>query len=195
MSNRSKKNVFDKEANDTLKRVLVSKEFRNSMMERVTGNKPKNGNSSLEWSLSNNAYLDIENKYNEKLAVYITDLRHKMADELEHGIKSQPITRTMERQRIIIPHDKFDEYWNQRKKLFVQLRKYDSMSSLYIDDSRRVIIDYIHVAESVLQHMFGSPLHPAKLSLRDYGILLQLYKKHEKEYGLKYPEVPDEFIS
>lgn len=58
------------------------------MMERMIGTKPKSGNSSLEWSLSNNAYMDIENKYNKKLAVYITDLRHKMADELEHGIKS-----------------------------------------------------------------------------------------------------------
>ena len=72
MSNRSKKSIFVKEHNDTLKKVLVSPEFMNHMMELMTREKPKNGTVSLEWSLSNKTYLDLEDEYNEKLAKYIT---------------------------------------------------------------------------------------------------------------------------
>lgn len=35
MYNKSKKNVLDKEANDTLKKMLVSKDFGNSMMNYI----------------------------------------------------------------------------------------------------------------------------------------------------------------
>lgn len=88
MSNRSKKNPLIKEANDTLKRILIAPECRSHMMELMTGSKPKNGKESLEWSLSNKHYLEVENEYNNKLAEYITCLRHEMVDKIKVHVQT-----------------------------------------------------------------------------------------------------------
>jgi len=127
MSNRSKKSIFVKEPNDTLKKVLVSPEFRNHMMELVTGTKPKNGTISLEWSLSNKTYLYLEDEYNEKLAKYITELRHEMKARLDSNVVADKVDRVKERHKIIIPAELFDAYWDEKTALDVDLGKYRKM--------------------------------------------------------------------
>lgn len=197
MSNRSKKNVFVKEANDTLKRALVSPEFRNYMMERMTGTKPKNGRLSLDWSLSNDKYLAIENEYNEKLAGYITDLRHEMAANVNRQnatIRARVCCAIKERYRLIIPAGVFDEYWKEKMALDADLEKYRKMSYVYSDDRRRLVNEYIYSAESVLQHMYGSPLPAKKYYIEDYKAVLELYDEHKSEYGLAYPSFPKEHL-
>ena len=194
MSNRSKKNIFNKEANETLKKVLVSPEFRNHMMELMTGTKPKNGAVSLEWSLSNKAYLDLEDEYNEKLAKYITDLRHEMKARLDSNAATDKVDRVKERHKIIIPAELFDTYWSEKTALDADLGKYIKMSYAYTDDRRRIINEYIYSAESVLQNIYGSPLPVKKLYIEDYKTVLKLYDEHRVEYDLAYPSFPEEYL-
>jgi hypothetical protein len=190
MSNRSSKDIFTKEANDTLKRVLISPEFRNRMMELMTGTKPKNGKASLEWSMSDMAYIALEKEYNDKLAKYITDLRHEMKDRLSESKKD----RAKDRYRTIIPDEKFNEYWEEKNVLDADLDKYRRMSYLYTDDKRRMVNDYIYSAESVVQNMYGSPLPVKKYHIEDYKALVELYKKHRSQYDLAYPSFPEEHL-
>jgi len=94
MSNRSKKNIFVKEANDTLKRILISPEYRNHIMELITGIKPKNGKVSLEWSLTNTMYQDIENECNNELAEFISNLGHEIVARLKQNVMNHsPATK------------------------------------------------------------------------------------------------------
>lgn len=200
MSNRSKKDVFVKEANDTLKRALVSPEFRNCMMEIVTGTKPKNGRCSLEWSLSDKVYLEIEEEHNKKLASYITDLRHGMAAKIRstsiNSVKHETTeNKIMNRHRIIIPDDKFDEYWEEKKLLDKDLEKYRRMSYTYNDDKRRIVNDYIYGVENIFQHAYGSPLPIKDYHIEDYEIVLKLYREHQKEYNLAYPSFTEEYLT
>ena len=194
MSNRSKKNVFAKEANDTLKKVLVSPEFRNHMMELMTGTKPKNGAISLEWSLSDKTYLAIENEHNEKLARYITDLRYEMKDRLNSAAVMNKVDRVKDRHKMIIPAELFDRYWVEKAALDMDLGRYRRMSYAYTDDRRRIVNEYIYSAESVLQNTYGSPLPVKKFYIEDYKTVIGLYEKHQVEYDLPYPSFPEEFL-
>lgn len=194
MPNRSKKNIFDKEANDTLKKVLVSPEFRNHMMELMTGTKPKNGTISLEWSLSNRTYIDLEDEYNKKLAQYITELRHEMKDRLDSNVVANKVDRVKERHKVIIPAELFDAYWDEKIALDADLGKYRKMSYAYTDDRRRIVNEYIYSAESVLQNIYGSPLPVKKFYIEDYKTVLKLYDEHREDYDLAYPSFPEEFL-
>lgn len=81
MSNRSKKDIFVKESNDTLKKVIISPELRNQIMELITGTKPKNGQESLKWSLEHEKYLKAENAITDDVAKYITTKRQELYSE------------------------------------------------------------------------------------------------------------------
>lgn len=190
MSNRSKKDIFVKEANDTLKKILVTPEFRSRMMELMTGTRPKNGATSMEWSMSNKTYLDVEDEYNEKLAKYITDLRHEMRARLSES----RIDVVKDRYRKIMPKEVFDKYWEEKVALDADLDKYRRMSYLYIDERRRLVNDYIYSTESVLQHMYGSPLPVKKYNIEDYRALMKLYNEHQNDYNLAYPSFPKEHL-
>lgn len=81
MSNRSKKDIFVKESNDTLKKIIISPELRNKIMELITGTKPKNGQESLKWSLEHEKYLKAENAITDDVARYITTKRQELYSE------------------------------------------------------------------------------------------------------------------
>ena len=194
MSNRSKRNVFIKEANDTLKRVFISPEYRNYMMEIVTGEKPKNGKASLEWSRSNESYLKVEDEYNTKLAEFITSLRQEMAVVVRDNNKQHKNDRAIQRDKIIIPEGRFDEYLEQKELLDKDIKQYIMVSHMYNGDERRIINDYTYSALSVFQKMYGSPLPVKPYIIEDYRALLEIYETHQKEYNLAYPSFPEEHL-
>ncbi len=194
MSNRSKKDVFAKEANDTLKRVLISPEYRSYMMETVTGEKPKNGNVSLEWSRSDTSYLEIEDEYNAKLAEHITHLRREMAVTVR-GLHSQDgDERSIQKNQIIIPKDLFGEYLEQKQLLDMDLKQYVELSHICNSDERRIINEYMCSSLSIFQQMYGSPLPVKSYDAKDYHSLLEIYEKHQNEYNLAYPSFPEEYL-
>lgn len=195
MSNRSKKNVFSKEANDTLKRVFISPEYRNHMMEIMTGDRPKNGSESLKWSQSNEEYLKIENKYNTRLAEFITGLRYEMAATVEGKIKHDKNDRAVKRDQMIIPEDRFEEYMERKQLVDRDIKQYIRLSNMYNGDERRIINDYIYSAFSVFQKMYGSPLPVKPYIIEDYRILLELYNKHKEDYNLAYPSFPEQYLT
>lgn len=195
-SNRSKsnKNILFKEADDTLKRALVSPECRNHIMEIMTGAKPKNGRLSLEWSLSNKEYLEIEDDCNSKLAEYITQLRHEMVararnlkmDVAEDGAEKEGMQS--------IPKDQFEEYWRQWKSIDKDLIKYKRLLNTRNDTIRPVVSAYICSIKSYIRHLYGCKFPVVPYSRKSYDELLTIYDQYREEYDLPFPGFPEEHL-
>ncbi len=190
----SRRDPFVKEANDTLKRVLITKEFRNHVMEKVTGNKPTNKDASLEWSLSNDEYTKIEDECNQRLASYITTLRHDIVSKLVGNKREEKINKIRNKHIMMIPEGNLEEYWKERNLLCEELEKYRIMSDMYNDETCRIVNEYIYSAESLLQNAHGCPLPVQTYCSEDYKVLVGLYNKHRNKYNLTYPYIPEEHI-
>ena len=212
MSNRSKKNIFVKEPNDTLKKVIISPELRNQIMELITGTKPKNGNDSLKWSLEHKRYLIAEDKITDEVAKYITTKRQELYADVAswNSNASQDSTNTdtsmqrtneewrikaKERDRAIIPEEVFDEYWTEKEAIEKQLKEYTKISILYSDiQTRKIVDEYVYCVLRLIQHKYGSQLEVKPLGIDDYKTILKLYEQHKDEYNLPYPGFPEEHI-
>jgi hypothetical protein len=84
-SNRSKKDIFHKDADDTLKRQLISSEFRKYIVLFITGKEAHNGADALLVTSSSQEYIELENFYNKRLASHITSIRY----EIVHKVKNR----------------------------------------------------------------------------------------------------------
>jgi len=215
MSNRSKKNIFIKESNDTLKKIIISPELRNQIMELITGTKPKNGKDSLKWSLEHNKYLIAEDKITDDVAKYITTKRQELYAEVAswNGNASQDISKftdtdiqvqhtnekwrmkAKERDRAIIPEEIFNEYWTEKEAIERQLRQYTKISKLYSDiQTCKIVDEYVYCVLRVIQHKYGSPLGVKLFGIDDYKTILKLYEQHKDKYDLTYPGYPEEHL-
>lgn len=82
-SNRSRKDVFKKEADDTLRRQLISPEFQKLIALMITGETAHNGADALRLTSSHPKYAELEGYYNKRLASYITYLRYDIHNKVE----------------------------------------------------------------------------------------------------------------
>lgn len=189
------------------------------MIEIITRIKPKNNKASLEWSLSNSKYLEIEDEFNAKVADDMTRRSHEMAArikelaqessraaidagpqhqlaEIKHtnmdSSSHEHINSAKERERKIIPADRFEEYWTEREAVYRDLDKYRKLSYLYSGIEHRIVYSYFHSVKSFLEHIYGSPLPVRKYNIEHYNVLLDIYEKHKDEYGLAFPSFPEE---
>ena len=208
MSNRSKKNVFIKEPNDTLKKVRISPELRNQIMELVTGTKPKNGKDSLKWSLEHEQYLIAEDKVTNDVAKYITSKRQELYADVAswNSNASHDFANTdtpsrewrmnaKESDRVIIPKEIFNEYWTEKKEIEKQLKEYAKISKLHSDIRTCKIVDeYVYCVLRVVQHKYGSQLGVKTFGIDDYNTILKLYEQHKDEHNLTYPGFPEEHL-
>ena len=223
-SNRSKKNVFHKEADDTLKRQLVSSEFRKHIVLAITGKEAHNGADALLVTSSNQEYIKLENFYNRKLASYITSLRHEIADKIKNkdyilcpdlclqdtlaegaindvsaysksfATDKAEEDKTRNKEMKIIPVCRFEDYWTDRKLIVDDLIKYNKVSYLCSDINRKIIDDYSYSAMSVLRHTYGSSIPVIKYDIEHYKVLLKIYEKYKDRYNLAYPSFPEEHL-
>lgn len=214
-SNRSKKDVFHKEADGTLKRQLISSEFRKHIAILITGREAHNGTDALLLTSSSQEYTELENFYNKKLASYITSIRHEIAHKIKNrnydlpdegassnasvDKKSFETEKSKEdkirsREMMIIPANRFEGYWADRKLVVEDLKKYNKVSGMYEDINRRIIDDYSYSAMSVLRHAYGSCIPVIKYNIEHYKTLLKIYEEHKDEYNLAYPSFPEEFL-
>ena len=145
-SNRSKKDIFQKIPDDTLKRQLISSEFRKHAASKLANKKVTNGTDALQLLSSNSEYIKLEEHYNAKLASYIQDLRFEMANKIdsgdlsiptlsspsEHEINAQTFSQNgkmeLEKikkiEKISIPEENFSAYWKERLEWSSKLDKY-----------------------------------------------------------------------
>ena len=222
-SNRSKKDVFHKEADDTLKRQLVSSEFRRHVALLIAGKKTHNGADALSVTSSSQEYTKLESFYNNKLASFITSIRYEIAHKVKNrdydlpsyakgglgqryeGASSNASAdekffekakedKIRNKEMMIIPANRFENYWTDRKLVVEDLKKYNKVSGMYECINRRIIDDYSYSSMSVLRHAYGSCIPVIKYNIEHYKTLLKIYEKHKDEYNLAYPSFPEEFI-
>lgn len=208
-SNRSKKDIFVKEADDTLKRQLISSEFRKHIAKEITGKNAHNGADALLVTSSSQEYIELENFYNKKLASYISSMRYEIANKVKNNDYSIPdesansnTNKLLEaeedkirnKEMKIIPANRFEDYWANRKLVVEDLNKYKEVSCLHKDINRRIIYDYSYSAISVLRHAYGSCIPVIKYNIEHYKVLLEIYKKHKDKYNLAYPSFPKEYL-
>ena len=220
-SNRSKKDVFYKEADDTLKRQLISSEFRKHIALVITGKEAHNGADALLVTSSSQEYAELENFYNKKLASFITSIRYEIAHKVKNkdydlpscdklgqryeGASSNASAderlfekakedKIRNKEMMIMPANRFEDYWANRKLIVEDLKKYNKVSGLYEDINRRIIDDYSYSAMSVLRHAYGSCIPVIKYNIEHYKTLLKIYEEHKDEYNLAYPSFPKEFL-
>ena len=94
----------------------------------------------------------------------------------------------------IIPANRCNDYWADRKLIAKDLKKYNKVSGLYEDINRRIIDNYSYSAMSVLRHAYGSCIPVIKHNIEHYKTLLKIYEEHKDEYNLAYPSFPEEFL-
>jgi hypothetical protein len=117
-----------------------------------------------------------------------------MVSRIKDCVQNHKENKAKNNDRIIIPADRFDEYWNDKIILERDLQKYINVSHLYDGIKRRVINDYCYSVINYLQHMYGSPLPIAGYNINHYKILLKIYEKHKNEYNLEFPSFPKEHL-
>lgn len=214
-SNRSKKDAFHKEADDTLRRQLISSEFRKHIALVITGKEARSGADALLVTSSSQEYTELENIYNKKLASYITSMRYEIAHKVKNGDYDLPEegansdaradeksfeaekakeNKIKDKEMKIIPASKFENYWADRQLVVKDLRKYNKVSCLYNDINRRIIDDYSYSALSVLRYAYGSSIPVIKYNIEHYKALLKIYEEHKDEYNLTYPSFPGKFL-
>ena len=215
-SNRSKKDIFHKEDN-TLKRQLVSSEFRKHIALLIAGKEAHNGADALSVTSSSQEYTKLENFYNNKLASFITSIRYEIAHKVKSrnydlpnegassnasaGVDKKSFKtekskeeKIINKEMMIVPADRFEGYWADRKLVVEDLKKYNKVSGMYEDINRRIIDDYSYSTMSVLRHAYGSCIPVIKYNIEHYKTLLKIYEKHKDEYNLAYPSFPEEFL-